>query len=731
MKHVGMDVGSTTVKAALVDEGEVRWWDYQRHNTRQAEKVLEFLSRMESECGLTPGEDRIFFTGSGAGVLAPFVGAKFVQEVVAVAAAAEKLHPRVRFVSEIGGEDMKTVFFTPTGNGTAKQVYMQSACSGGTGTFIEKTARKLQIPAERLAAMDYTGLDLHNVSSKCGIFAEVDANALVKAGVPVEEIIASLYEAVVYQNLATLTKGNTPMPEVLLLGGPNLFFTGLQQAWRHHLRKLWDERGIELADGTDADTVILVPDEALYYACLGCVEVGQGEDASVAVYAGSEKLRWWIDEGQHEQKAKDGGRGLASERSELDAFLANYGQSTTAPSVQTRSVGEPFPDAVFLGCDFGSTTAKAVVLSESGELLHHSYVMSKGNPIEDAKSILRQVRSAGYEKVGGLAITGYGKDLLLDIVGADLGIVETVAHATAALHFFPDADVICDVGGCDVKIMLLRQGTVADFRLNSQCSSGNGAFLQGVAERYDTPLEEYSDRAFEARAMPTLAMGCGVFLQSDIVNQQRKGWAPEEIMASLAAVLPLNVWVYAGQLQNLAAVGRRFILQGGTHRNLAVVKAQVDFITGKVPGAEILVHPFPGEAGAIGAALCALERTGAEEPSRFRGYDIIEALNYRSTTNEDTVCDWCACNCRRTFIDVELPGGKGRSWSKMPLADGWERVISGNSCPRGLLEDVNEMRVVKAELEETKRVYPNIAEMVRNDAFKATRIEVEAARRNT
>ncbi len=731
MKFVGMDVGSTTVKAAVVDGGEVRWRDYQRHNTRQAEMVLEFLTRMESECDFTPGRDRIFFTGSGAGVLAPFVGAKFVQEVVAVAAAVEKLHPRVRFVSEIGGEDMKTVFFTPTGNGTAKQVYMQSACSGGTGTFIEKTARKLQIPAERLASMDYTGLDLHNVSSKCGIFAEADANTLVKAGVPVEEIIASLYEAVVYQNLATLTKGNTPMPEVLLLGGPNLFFTGLQQAWRHHLRKLWDERGIEMPNGAHGDAAIHVPEEALYYACLGCVDVGQGEDASVAVYTGSEKLRWWIDEGQHEQKAKDGGRGLASEQSELDAFIAHYGQSTTAPDVPGPATDEPFPDAIFLGCDFGSSTAKAVVLSQAGELLHHSYVMSKGNPIEDAKAILREIRSAGYANVGGLAVTGYGKDLLLDILGADVGIVETVAHATAALHFFPDADVICDVGGCDVKIMLLRQGTVADFRLNSQCSSGNGAFLQGVAERYDTPLEEYADRAFGARAMPTLAMGCGVFLQSDIVNQQRKGWTAEEIMASLAAVLPLNVWVYAGQLQNLAAAGRKFILQGGTHRNLAVVKAQVDFITGRVPDAEILVHPYPGEAGAIGAALCALERTGGKQPSRFRGYEIIEALNYRSTTNENTVCNWCACNCRRTFIDVELPGGEGRSWSKVPLASGWERVISGNSCPKGLLEDVNEMRIVKVALEETKRVYPHIAEMVRNDAFKTTRLAVEVTRRNT
>src|SRR5262249_21403417 len=151
--------------------------------------------------------------------------------------------------------------------------------------------------------------------------------------------------------------------------------------------------------------------------------------------------------------------------------------------------------AVYLGCDFGSTTAKAVALSPGGEISFSSYVQSKGNPIEDAKAILRQVREAGYERIAALVITGYGKDLLEDIVGADVGIVETVAHATAALHFFPDADVICDVGGCDVKIMLLRQGTVSDFRLNSQCSSGNGAFLQGVAERYDTPLADYAGKA--------------------------------------------------------------------------------------------------------------------------------------------------------------------------------------------------------------------------------------------
>src|ERR1700726_3301372 len=221
----GVDVGSTTVKYVLASpSGEVISQAYERHNTKQGEKVLQFLSRLEAQHDFAPQRDRIFLTGSGAGLIAPAVGAKVIQEVVAVAASVERLHPAVRFVSEIGGEDMKTIFFNGNGTTKSKQVYMQSACSGGTGTFIEKTARKLQVSPEKLAQANYDGYNLHKISSKCGIFAEADSNTLIKSGVPVEEIVASLFEAVVYQNLGTLTKGNTPMPGVLLLGGPNLFF---------------------------------------------------------------------------------------------------------------------------------------------------------------------------------------------------------------------------------------------------------------------------------------------------------------------------------------------------------------------------------------------------------------------------------------------------------------------------------------------------------------------------
>src|SRR6202142_1186272 len=357
-KICGIDVGSTTCKYVLAAaDGEIIAQAYERPNTKQAEKVLQFLARLESQHGLTPQHDRVFFTGSGAGLIAPLTGAKVIQEVVAVAASVEKLHPAVRFVSEIGGEDMKTIFFNGNEKNKSKQVLMQSACSGGTGTFIEKTARKLQIPPEQLSDMHYTGHTLHKISSKCGIFAEADANTLLKAGVTVDEIIASLFEAVVYQNLATLTRGNTPSPEVLLLGGPNLFFKGLQEAWRLHLTHIWQERKIQMPNGKDPEQYIVVPKDALYYAALGCIEVALGEQPTVGIYLGTKKLQWWIEEGQYDNKKKQGRGGLSDNAESLRTFIDVYSKmdATSSANVALKAVNATVEtkklDRVLVGCD--------------------------------------------------------------------------------------------------------------------------------------------------------------------------------------------------------------------------------------------------------------------------------------------------------------------------------------------------------------------------------------------
>ena len=252
-----------------------------------------------------------------------------------------------------------------------------------------------------------------------------------------------------------------------------------------------------------------------------------------------------------------------------------------------------------------------MLLDEDGDILCKAYQLSNGNPIQDTIEMFENLRgqveaqSAKLEVLG-VATTGYAKDILKDVLNADVALVETVAHTESALKFYEDPHVIVDVGGQDIKLIILHNGRVKDFKLNTQCSAGNGYFLQSTAEGFGLGVEQYADLAFSAKSMPVFGYGCAVFMQSDIVNFQRQGWRAEEILAGLAAVLPKNVFLYVASIPNLAALGSRFVLQGGTQNNIAVVKAEVDFISnsfraaGKKP--EIIVHEHCGESGAIGAA---------------------------------------------------------------------------------------------------------------------------------
>src|SRR5438105_13611438 len=250
---VGLDVGSTTVKAVVVNpaDDQILWRDYQRHDTKQPEKVLEFLKRMEAEVGILHGHTRIFVTGSGGGGIAPLVGAKFVQEVNAVALAVEKLYPKCGSVIELGGQDAKIIIFKedPASGRKKKIPSMNDKCAGGTGAVIDKINAKLRIPVEELAEQGYHGIKLHKVAGKCGVFAETDINSLQKVGTPPDELMASLFEAIILQNLSVLTRGHTLRPHVLLLGGPNSFIRGMREAWQANIPRMWQERKVEVPAG--------------------------------------------------------------------------------------------------------------------------------------------------------------------------------------------------------------------------------------------------------------------------------------------------------------------------------------------------------------------------------------------------------------------------------------------------------------------------------------------------
>src|SRR5713226_4833213 len=729
---VGLDVGSTTVKATVVDAAtdEILWQDYQRHETKQPEKTLEFLRRMDAEVGINQHNTRMFMTGSGGGGIAEQIGAKFVQEVTAVSLAVEKLHPEVYSVVELGGQDAKIIVFKDDDeSGRKKKIpSMNDKCAGGTGAVIDKINAKLKIPVEELAEQGYHGIKLHKVAGKCGVFAETDINGLQKTGTPSDELMASLCEAIVLQNLSVLTRGHTLRPHVLLLGGPNSFIKGMREAWQANIPRMWQERKVAIPDGAKPEDLIKVPNNAQYFAALGAIEFGKSEDDCVGCYQGYEKLVYYIEFGRQEEKAKSGAKGLVSKEGELDGFKETYRRKKFTPATfqKGQTVGG------FIGIDGGSTSTKAVLLDDRGDILCKAYQLSNGNPIQDTIEMFENLRGQveaqnAKLEVLGVATTGYAKDILKDVLHADVALVETVAHTESALKFYEDPHVIVDVGGQDIKIIILHNGRVKDFKLNTQCSAGNGYFLQSTAEGFGLNVNQYADLAFSAQAMPVFGYGCAVFMQSDIVNFQRQGWQAEEILAGLAAVLPKNVFLYVASIPNLAALGSRFVLQGGTQNNLAVVKAEVDFIrnsfraAGKQP--EIIVHEHCGESGAIGAAQESLRLWRNGQQTTFIGLEAVRKIEYRTTRNEATRCNFCKNNCLRTFIDVRTEPVKNfvpiQRVTKVPLMEGEQRLIIA-TCEKGLVEDVNEMKDIKAGLDQIRERYPNFVDFASKEVFRPT-----------
>ncbi|MGA2950581.1 MAG: BadF/BadG/BcrA/BcrD ATPase family protein, partial [Candidatus Sulfotelmatobacter sp.] len=406
------------------------------------------------------------------------------------------------------------------------------------------------------------------------------------------------------------------------------------------------ERKVTIPDGAKPEDLIKVPQNAQYFAAMGAIEFGKSEEDCVGCYQGYEKLVHYIDYGRQEEKAKSGAKALTTTDTELDDFKFSYRRNKFIPATfhTNQVVGG------FIGIDGGSTSTKAVLLDEKGDILCKAYQLSNGNPIQDTIEMFENLRGQveaqkAKLEVLGVATTGYAKDILKDVLHADVALVETVAHTESALKFYEDPHVIVDVGGQDIKIIILHKGRVKDFKLNTQCSAGNGYFLQSTAEGFGLSVEQYADLAFSARSMPVFGYGCAVFMQSDIVNFQRQGWRAEEILAGLAAVLPKNVFLYVASIPNLAALGTRFVLQGGTQNNMAVVKAEVDFIhnsfraAGKKP--EIIVHEFCGESGAIGAAVESVRLWRNGQQTTFVGLDAVRKIQYRTTRNESTRCNFC------------------------------------------------------------------------------------------
>ena len=720
---IGLDVGSTTVKAVVVDPTTraVLWNGYERHHTRQPEMALTFLRGIEAAFGpdsphaLPLDKMRLFITGSGAGPLEEPTGGRFVQEVNAVTTAALALHPDVQAVVELGGQDAKVVVAKRDETTGQRQIFtsMNDKCASGTGATIDKCLVKTGVPTEIATKIRFDPSALHHVAAKCGVFAETDIVNLVKTGVPGPEILSSLADAIVMQNLSVLTRGHTLLPRVLLLGGPNTFLPMMVDCWRLRIAEIWKEREVVVPD-VPIEELIFVPERSELYAALGAVFCGLDEPGTLGQYRGTEALAKFADGGRAAKLAASAGPPLSRSRDETAVFAEAYRvPDFSPPDLPPGSVVR-----VALGVDGGSTSSKAVLVNAAGDIVLKTYRLSKGNPIEDMREMLATLRDEAADRgwtldLAGFGVTGYAGPVLEGALRADAHVVETIAHMRSAVHCFGAVDVICDIGGQDIKVLFLKNGDVDSFKLSNQCSAGNGNLLGAMADQFGVAIEDYADRAFEAELSPEFSYGCAVFLDADRVNFQKEGYKADEMLAGLARVLPKNIWQYVVGVPRMAELGRTFVLQGGTQRNLAAVKAQVDYIKARVPDAVIHLHPYPGEAGAIGAAMEAFRVVQRNGSSTFVGLEEAIGLQYTATTDETTRCHFCPNDCTRTFIDTRTPDGD------------IVRYISGFSCEKGTVEDQAALKKLLARRAEQKKRAPNLLSWHAEHAFRH-RYDVEA-----
>ena len=715
---IGMDVGSTTVKAVVVDPTtkEILWSEYQRHHTKQPEYVLSMLETILAAFPDRKASDwKMFLTGSGSGPLGGPTGGKFVQEVNAVSLAVEHLHPDVGSVIELGGQDAKIIMFkagASKGDGKPGDktaiASMNDKCASGTGATIDKCFLKVNAPPEMVTSLHFDASKLHHVAAKCGVFAETDIVNLIKSGIPSNEVLCSLADAIVLQNLSVLTRGNTLKHRVLLLGGPNTYLPFLQECWRLRIPQTWDERGHEYPKDVPVEELVFVPKNAQYYAALGAVLYGLHEDEHVGVLKHLDSLRDYMTNGRKARLGESAGPPLSKTAAELTDFRELYAIPKFVPTRFERGQNVK----AIIGLDGGSTSSKAVLVDyDDGKILCKAYQLSKGNPIQDTKELLTQLRDyvetdqGAKLEIMGFGATGYAADVLEQCVRSDVNIVETVAHMMSAVHFFGDVDVICDIGGQDIKVLFMKNGDIGNFRLSNSCSAGNGMLLQATADSFGVPVTQFADVAFKAELAPKFSYGCAVFLDTDRVNFQKEGFSKEEMLAGLAQVLPKNVWQYVVQIPRLAALGTKYVLQGGTQYNLAAVKAQVDYIKERVPGAQVFVHPHTGEAGAIGAAMETRRIVQRRGSSSFIGLEAAINLEYTSKNDVETVCHFCPNECKRTFIDTRRPDGST------------SRYIAGFSCEKGTVESKEAMLDVVAERKKMAQAFPNLVDYEAKRAF--------------
>ncbi|MBQ4482607.1 MAG: 2-hydroxyacyl-CoA dehydratase [Lachnospiraceae bacterium] len=630
---LGIDIGSTTVKVALMDQRmNVLFCDYRRHFAN----IRETLAALIEDAFNVTGDVLIapMITGSGGLTLANAIDVPFTQEVVAVATALERFAPLTDVAIELGGEDAKIIYFE---DGNVEQ-RMNGICAGGTGSFIDQMASLLQTDAAGLneLAKDYESL--YTIAARCGVFAESDIQPLINEGARKEDLAASIFQAVVNQTISGLACGKPIRGHVAFLGGPLHFLPELRNAFIRTLK-------------LDSFHTI-VPEGSHLFAAIGSA-LNFKRDKVRTLSSLVEALKNPI----HLEFEVERMEPLFADQKSYKKFTDRHDRAKVRKASLSQYKGN-----AYLGIDAGSTTTKCALISEKGDLLYSFYSNNNGSPLMTAIDSIKEIYDRKPEgvKIAGACSTGYGEALIKSALQLDEGEVETVAHYYAAAHFRPDVDCILDIGGQDMKCIRIKNRTVDSVMLNEACSSGCGSFLETFAKSLNMSVEDFAKAALFAEHPIDLGTRCTVFMNSKVKQAQKEGAGVDDISAGLAYSVIKNALFKVIKVSDADELGKVIVAQGGTFYNNAVLRSLE-----RIAGVEVVRPDIAGIMGAFGAALIAKERHAEGTDSTMLSIEDIRNLQF---TTSMTKCQGCTNNCRLTIN--RFTGGR--------------TFISGNRCEKGL-----------------------------------------------
>ena len=651
--HIGLDVGSTTVKIAILDEMDnLVFSHYQRHYSDVQHTVSNLLQKLYIQ--FRNSNVTMNVTGSSGISTSEQIGVCFVQEVIACSKAVDRFIPDTDVAIELGGEDAKITYF-----GDSPELRMNGTCAGGTGAFIDQMGILLKTDAQGLNELAKNHKEIYPIASRCGVFAKTDIQPLLNEGAAKEDIAASIFQAVVNQTISGLACGKPIRGNVAFLGGPLSFLSQLRKRFVETL-KLNPEN-------------ILAPDNAQFYVAIGAALASkQGQILKLdTLYESIPKLH-------NSESATNLLRPLFIDDEEYQEFTQRHKRNTVAKKSLQEVKG-----FCFLGIDAGSTTTKLALIDEEGNLVYSHYGSNEGNPLKSTSDALTKLYQSipSEAKIGCSVVTGYGEALIKAALRVDHGEIETVAHHKGAEYFLPGVDFILDVGGQDMKCMQIKDGVINNIMLNEACSSGCGSFIETLAESLGITLQEFVQKGLFSPTPVDLGTRCTVFMNSKIKQVQKEGADIGSIAAGIAYSVVKNALYKVIRLHDSSQVGEKVVVQGGTFNNDAVLRS-FELITNR----KVIRSDIAGVMGAFGSALIAREKYRQGEHSSLLQSSELETFYTKATTRH---CALCGNNCLLTAN--HFPDGS--------------EFLTGNRCEKGAGLDIKENTIPNLFEYKYKRIF--------------------------